>query len=130
MALPTKRVAWSSVPLKLISLILGYSFWYAFSHSHTTSMWVSVPVTFYNLPKHCSVIGPETIALKITGRRSDIRCLDFEHLALTVNAEHLKKGKNLLNVDEEQLLLPHSIKLLHYNPSNPIIELVSDIVRE
>ncbi len=129
MALPAKRHIWNNIPLKVISLTLGYTFWYIFSSSHVGSLWVTVPLTFYNIPTTHSIVGPETVTVRIAGKRSEIRTLDFENIAIYVDAQSLKKGRNCLAITEEQLFLPSSIKLVHYCPSNPIIELVSDFNR-
>lgn len=125
MALPVKKTIWRNTSLKIISLLLGYTFWYIFSHSHMNTLWVTVPVCFYNIPQKTTIKGPETIALKIAGKRSELSALDIDNLAIHINAHQLAQGKNLLNLDHQSLFLPQSITLVHYSPSNPIIEVVS-----
>lgn len=124
MTSPAKKTIWSNTPLKIISLLLGYTFWYIFGSSHISSAWITVPVCFYNIPQQISLNGPESIALKIAGKRSELRALDLDNLAIHINAECLTIGKNSLTLTEQSLFLPESIKLVHYSPSNPIVELV------
>jgi hypothetical protein len=113
----------NSIPLKLISIILGYTFWYIFGHSHTITTWITVPLTFYNVPQYNTVKAPEYVSLKISGKRADISALDITELAIHINAQKLQEGPNLLPITSESLFLPPSIKLVHYSPSNPMVEL-------
>jgi hypothetical protein len=124
MASPIKKHLWSNAPLKVISLILGYTFWYIFGNSHTSTAWVTVPLCFYNVATTQTVHAPETISLKIAGKRSDLRALDPEQLAIHINAEQLHSGRNLITLTDEALFLPNSIKLVHYTPSNPTVEIL------
>ncbi|EKD48558.1 MAG: hypothetical protein ACD_64C00257G0001 [uncultured bacterium] len=118
-----KRVS-RNVPLKVISLLLGYTFWYIFGNSHTTTAWITIPLCFYNVPSLTTVRAPEMVSVKIAGKRSSLRMLDTKELAIHVNAAHLQQGKNLLTITPETIFLPESIKLVHYSPSNPIVELI------
>ncbi len=124
MTSPTKKTMWRNTSLKITALLFGYTLWYAFGQSHTSSAWITVPLCFYNVPKEVVIKGPETISLKIIGKRSELRLLDIDQLAIHINAEELAHGKNLLTFTEKSILLPEPIKLVHYSPSNPTVELV------
>lgn len=124
MTSPTKKTMWRNTSLKISALLFGYTFWYVFGQSHTSSAWITVPLCFYNVPKQTVIKGPETISLKIIGKRSELRLLDIDQLAIHINAEELTQGKNLLTITEKSILLPEPIKLVHYSPSNPTVELV------
>ncbi len=113
-----------NVPLKVISLLLGYTFWYIFGNSHTTTAWITIPLCFYNVQKENSVKAPEMLSLKIAGKRTVLRSLDARDLAIHVDAARLQEGKNLLTITPETIFLPESIKLVHYSPSNPTVELI------
>lgn len=116
-----------NVPLKIISLILGYTFWYIFGSSHTSTAWITIPLYFYNVPEEKSIKAPETLSAKISGKRSELRMLDTKELAIHINAQQLHDGKNLLTITPEIIFLPDSIKLVHYCPSNPTVELIKHI---
>lgn len=124
MTSPTKKTMWRNTSLKLTALVFGYTFWYIFGQSHTSSAWITVPLYFYNVPKQLAIKDPETVTLKIIGKRSDLRLLDTTQLAIHINAEELTPGKNLLTLNEQSIFLPEPIKLVHYLPSNPTVELV------
>ena len=113
-----------TVPLKIISIILGYSFWYILSSSHTSTAWINIPLYFYNVPTEKSVNAPEVLSVKISGKRDELRMLDLQELAIHVNAAQLHDGKNLLTITPDTIFLPERIKLVHYSPSNPTVELV------
>lgn len=113
-----------NTPLKVISLLLGYTFWYIFGNSHTSTAWITVPLCFYNIPKQNSIRAPEALSVKIAGKRTELRSLDIHELAIHVNAAHLHEGKNILTITPETIFLPESIKLVHYSPSNPMVELI------
>jgi len=125
MASPTKKHLWSNAPLKVISLILGYTFWYIFGNSHISTAWINVPLCFYNVANTQTVHAPEKISVKIAGKRSDLRALDAEQLAIHINAQNLQNGRNLITITDEALFLPNSIKLVHYTPSNPTVEILT-----
>ncbi len=121
----TKKTS-RSIPLKLISLLLGYTFWHIFGNSYTTTAWITIPLCFYNIPAQKSIRGPETLSIKIAGKRTDLRSLDTNELAIHVNAAHLREGKNALTITSDTIFLPKSIKLVHYSPSNPTVELIQE----
>jgi hypothetical protein len=70
------------------------------------------------------VKAPETVTLKIMGKRSALCALDVDQLAIHINAARLNNGTNPVAITEQSLFLPESIKLVHYSPSNMTIELV------
>jgi hypothetical protein len=113
-----------NVPLKIISLLLGFTFWYIFGNSHITTAWITIPLCFYNIPKQSKIKAPESVSVKITGKRSHLRTLDTHELAIHVNSEKLHNGKNVLQITPETIFLPESIKLVDYCPSNPTVELI------
>ena len=118
------RRASRNIPLKVISLLLGFTFWYIFGNSHTTTAWITIPLCFYNIPKQTTIKAPESLSVKVTGKRSHLRTLDTNELAIHVNTEKLHTGKNLLSIAPETIFLPESIKLVDYCPSNPTVELI------
>ncbi len=110
--------------LKGIALLIGYTFWYIFGGSHVAVVELSVPLCFYHVPTDTHINAPESISVKLAGKRSDIRAVEREHLAVHIDANKLQKGKNLIAVTRQELLLPNSIKLVQYAPSNPTVELL------
>lgn len=123
MPLPARKTVWRNISLKVISLMFGFTFWYIFGNLHTSNAYITVPLCFYNIPKNTQLKGPDSISLKIAGKRCDLRALDMDQLAIHINAQRLHLGKNLLQINQDTIFLPDAIKLVHYSPINPVIEL-------
>jgi len=117
-----KKILYSNAPLKAIALMLGYSFWYILSHGHTATVWLDVPLSFYATPSHLSLHAPDTIAVNLAGKRTDLYNLDKNQLAVHIDAHKLSPGHNNLSITAETLFLPETIKLVHYKPSNILIK--------
>lgn len=124
MKAPLQKTNRNNTPLKCIALVIGYTFWYIFGSSHTTTVQLSVPLCFYNLAAYHTISAPESILVKIAGKRSDIRAVAVDQLAVHIDAEELHDGRNLITITHHNLLLPECIKLVHYVPSNPTVELL------
>lgn len=127
MTSPTKKTMWRNTSLKISALLFGYTFWYFFGQSHTSTVWITVPLHFYNVPKQLVIKDTETIAVKVMGQRSKLHELvrDINQLAIiNIDAEQLTPGKNFLTLNEQSIFLPEPIKLVNYTPSNPTVELV------
>ena len=114
-----------SILLKVIALVIGYSFWYIFGGSHASVVTFSVPVCFYNMPANTHIVdAPESISITLAGKRADIRALNQEHLAVHLDASRLRNGKQPIPITEQELMLPTTgIKLVQHSPSNPTVEL-------
>lgn len=121
MALQLKQILTSKAPIKVVSLILGYSLWTILSQSQHTTMWTEVPVCFYQKTDGHCVTAPESIKVALRAKKSHLQTIDFNTLAVHVNASKLKEGDNQLLLNGSHLLLPDAIKLVHYNPANFLI---------
>jgi len=117
-----KKILCSNVPLKAIALILGYSFWHILGHGHTINIWLEMPLSFYEIPKNLTLHAPNTVAINLAGKRSDLYNLDKNKLAVHINAHKLFPGYNNLSITAETLFLPDTIKLIDYKPSNVLVE--------
>jgi len=112
----------TNAPLKILSVVIAYSFWTLLNQMHPTVLTVSVPLCFYNEQKsHDSIVAPETLKITLSGRRSDLACIDLSTLAAHVDSATLKAGPNALDLTHEHLFVPPSCKLVHYTPSNILI---------
>lgn len=127
MKLQTSTIILSNMPLKIISGILGFAFWYIFSQGQTISIWLDVPICFHDVPEYITIHCPETITINIAGKRTDLYALDCKHLAVHLNSQHLSPGKKLLTITSHSLFLPETINLLHYKPSNVLIEITEQL---
>ncbi len=115
-----KSLLGNNLIYKSIALILGISFWIVWGESVSTQRSVNVPLTFYNIDRS-RLSAPETIRLSLSGKRIDLNNLDSNQLALHIDGENFVPGENLINIQHQQLLLPNSMRMVYYEPSNLVI---------
>lgn len=108
--------------LKVISCILGYTFWSVLSASHTNTIQLNVPVCFYGQNAMHDIKAPDTVTITLSGKRSDLSALDPKAVAMHVDATQLHQGTNQMIVDNKTLFLPDTLKLVNYCPSNIVID--------
>lgn len=113
-----KKLFLSNAPLLIISLILGYSFWYIASYDQTILLDLNVPLCFVGSLDNYHLHAPENIGITIKGKRADIYALEKEALAAHINISKLLPGKHGIQLTEQHLFLPKNIALVHYKPSN------------
>lgn len=107
-----------SLPLKIISCILGYSCWNIFSENQLIHRTIVTPVSFYNISEQIHIdSAPETLSLVLFGKRKDFNQLDITQLAYHINGNTLSFGTNHLIISTENLFLPESISIAKSNPS-------------
>lgn len=115
-----KNILLTNPILKVIALIFGFVWWSVLGQTVGSNRWLHLPIAVYNT--HGKLINaPDTIQVKLTGRRNDLQALDMQHLALHIDATHLKEGKNVIDITHDMLLLPERIRLVQYQPSNIIV---------
>lgn len=113
-----KSLFLSNAPLAMVSLLLGYSFWYIASYNHIVTLQCNVPLCFSALSHTYSIQAPEKVAITIKGKRSDIYSLEKKALAAHINVNKLLPGKHGIMLTEQHFFLPKSIVLTNYKPAN------------
>lgn len=113
-----KKLFLTNAPLIIISLFLGYSFWYIASYDQTIMLQFSVPLCFAGAIENHILHAPEKINITLKGKRTDIYALDKETLAAHVNTSKLLPGKHGILLTEQHLFLPKNVTLVQYKPAN------------
>lgn len=110
-----KNTILNNLTIKIFSLIIGYCLWSFLGSIYLQTNTVHVPVCFYNVAGNREISAqPESIAIQIRGRRSDIKqCSD---LAIHINAESLTLGQHKITPLEAQLFLPKTVTMVCYKP--------------
>lgn len=116
----------SNAPIKVISFMLGFLSWFLLVNSHTETITKEVPLSFYGISKKWIVRAPEKVMVTLSGKRSYLRTLDINTLALHINGTKLKPGVQPINLSTHQLFVPNSIKLIHYIPTTLSVELIKN----
>ena len=113
-----KNLCLNNAPLAIISLLLGYSFWYIASYNQIVTLQLDVPLCFSALPAHVTVHAPEKITITVSGPRANMYCVEEKTLAAHVNINKLLPGKHGIILTEQHLFLPKNIALTNYKPAN------------
>ena len=111
----------NNAPLKIMASILGYAFWSLASNCYTTQRWIEVPLCFYNTSSNITIKAPETISIALSGSRIAVANLDTSALAVHIDSRAMAPGNHVLNINDEHILLPRTLTLAHWSPSNLII---------
>ncbi len=115
-----KKLIVPNIPLKATALIAGSTFWYLFSMHSMTTQQITVPLCFYQVPETLAVHGPENVTLTVRGTRRALRSMNSKKMACHVSADKMTVGNNPIRIDNTQLFLPETIKLVHYTNA-PIV---------
>jgi len=116
----------SNIPLAIISLYLGYSFWYIASYDQTIMLQLNVPLCFSEHKNHL-INAPEIINVTLAGKRSDLYALEKESLAIHINTNKLLPGKHDIIVADQHLFLPKNVRLVQYKPANLTIAIAQNL---
>ena len=112
------------LPVKIMSLLIGASIWHFLSTTTLRDIRVTIPLVFYNVPVNQTIAAPETVTVNLRATRESLQYVQFESMAAHVNFSDLVPGKQRITLSHETLFLPNTIKLVHYYPSNLIVELI------
>ncbi len=124
MYLKIKSIISNNHVLKVLSLIFGYGIWtLVTSNQQTTLVLKGVPLYFYNTGDTLIKSAPETIAIEIMAKRKVLQALDKQSIAVTLNAQDLSDGKQVVVLENEHLLLPSTVILTNTIPSNITIDI-------
>ena len=116
-----KSLLRTNLMLKFLSLLFGFSFWLIWGAGQATTMSVELPICFYNNSEQYQISAPEKLQVTLVGKRNDLLHINPTQLAIHIDAQSLAVGEQLIVPTAEQLFLPPTIKLLHWQANNPII---------
>ena len=116
-----KKALNSNIFLKAMALVLSFSLWTILSESSLTSIWLTVPLCFYNKNDNLTIKAPETLQVELKGKRSHLKLLNKATVALHIDAQSLVPGPNALSVNHNDLMLPSTIVVADTFPLNCVI---------
>ena len=125
--LKIKQLILSNAPLKVVSLFMGYTFWYIFGHAQTITTELTVPLCFYGATDKMTISAPDTVHIALNGKRAIMHTLDLNNLAIHVDARALVNGTQPIEISQQSLFLPESIKLVHYTPAQICVTLAQQV---
>lgn len=117
-----KKLFLNRISLKLISLFLGYSFWYIATINQVITIPLVIPL-YFTSQKQYAIEAPEKITVTIQAKRSDIYSIDQQNLAAHVTIDNLLPGKHGIIITNNHLFLPDTISIVNYTPANLYINI-------
>lgn len=111
----------SNMFVKIVSLILGYYFWSISGTFFLATRSYNVPLCFYNVQDK-KIEAPETVKVYLKGTRNALSCMNPDTLGVHINAQNLKEGINICQIDNKNLMLAKSIAVVGYQPANLMIK--------
>ncbi len=118
-----KSVLFNNVQLKLFSLICGYVCWSIISETRTNDVWIDVPVCFYQAKNNCTIKAPETVKVRLTGKRPDLRKLDTKKTAVHIDTRALSEGEQTIPLSDKQIMLPDNVQVTGWAPTHVNVKL-------
>lgn len=116
-----KKLILGNLPLKVLSFFIGYTLWYVFGHAQIINTKLNVPLCFYGAEKSMNIQAPEMVHIELSGKRAILNTIDLDNLAIHVDARELVQGPQPIQITQERLFLPESIKLIHYTPAQIVV---------
>jgi hypothetical protein len=116
MAVMLKKIATDKTMLKVVSFIIGYTCWFVASQSHYVNISLNVPVVVDNVPEGKTIQVIDSMNVVLGGRKCYLQDLPFKSLAVHIDGNVLREGKNQQSISSKTLFLPEHIKLVHYKP--------------
>lgn len=115
----TKIMASSHVH-KVSALLIGIAFWSIVSALHEQRIIATVPLYVY---RNGSIIlsQPHTVTVTIQGKREDLSAINVKALAAHIDERDIIANKGVV-LTSRNLFLPKQVKLLHYTPTNLMVE--------
>lgn len=124
-----KKIFTHNAPLKIVSLLLGYSFWFIFGHAQIITSNITVPLCFYGVDESFTIQAPETVHIELSGKRSIMQAMDMQSIAVHIDARELVDGIQPIEISSERLFLPESIKLVHYSPAQIVVNVKHEEIK-
>jgi hypothetical protein len=88
-----------------------------------TYRWLEIPLCFYGSSQEFRIKALESVHVALYGSRSDLYHLDTNALAVHIDTRSLPQGLHPVTLTHHQLLLPQTIHLAQWSPSNMTIEI-------
>lgn len=107
----------SNPAIKLYALAFGFLIWLIISQSHIVSITKTVPLSFYNQPQNRQVYAPETITVSSFGPKGHLVQTFGSEYAVHINLDGYEPGTHKIELSQQDLFLPQSVKLLQLKPS-------------
>jgi hypothetical protein len=98
----------------LTALVIAFFTWALLTSEQTSHITRSVPVVIYGSQGR-TYYAPETLSVTVAGKNRALRLVDYDSLAIHVDASDIKSDKPM-SIDDHHLLLPSGVHVVHFSP--------------
>ncbi len=117
--------------LKLLSLLLAISLWFAVSGEERTETTLNMTLEMTNLSSNLMVTSevPPAIQVRVVGSRSIISNLSQSRLIQTLDLGGYKSGRHTFSLGPNSLSLPRGVEVIRIQPNPITLTLASTLTR-
>jgi YbbR domain-containing protein len=112
--------------LKLVSLLLGFSLWYAVAREQEAEFSLSIPVELRDLPEGLEVVeqSVQQVEIRLRGPAENLRRLSAQDVHIGVELEDAEPGERVADLTPRDVTAPFGARVMRVTPSK--LELVLD----
>jgi YbbR domain-containing protein len=117
--------------LKILSLLLALSLWFAVGTEEPTETTLAVPLEMVNLPHGMMIISeiPPAVQVRVIGPGSVIRKLTQTRLAQTIDLTGFKRGRHFISLTPKSFNFPRGVQIIRVQPNPLYVTLAITLVR-
>lgn len=113
-----KNVFLNNVQIKVFSVIFGYLTWSMLGLSHADTAWINIPVCFTSSETALNITAPETVRVRLAGKRSELRLLDTKATAVHIDTRDLREGEQSIELSDRYVFIPDSLHVVGWAPTH------------
>ncbi len=112
--------------LKLVSLLLGFSLWYAVAREQEAEFSLSIPVELRDLPEGLEVVeeSVQQVEVRLRGPAENLRRLTAQDVHLGVELQDAEPGERIAYLTPREVTAPFGARVMRVTPTS--VRLVLD----
>jgi YbbR domain-containing protein len=111
--------------LKLVSLLLGFSFWFAVAREQGAELAISTALQLRDLPEGLEVIeeSVQQVEVRLRGPAETLRSLTPQRISAGVDLSDAGPGERIVYLTPENVTAPFGIRVMRVTPSSLALSL-------
>lgn len=111
--------------LKLFSLLLGFTFWYAVARESGVEFAFSIPFELRDVPEGLEVVAQsvQQVDVRLRGPAEILRGISAQDLSVSVDLSGAQPGERIAYLTPEDVAVPFGARVMRVTPSSLKIEL-------
>ena len=114
-----------NIALKLFSLLLGFTFWYAVARDSGVEFAFSIPFELRDVPEGLEVVeeSVQQVDVRLRGPAEILRSISAQDLSVAVDLSEAEPGERIAYLTPEDVVVPFGARVMRVTPSSLKIEL-------